>query len=350
MTLQTLNTAIAWPGITARTSVAPGISSGSLTLNAATDYDSFVICAREDMTISHVGVNIAASGSPTMDVRIETVDASGVPTGTLWNTNTNIVTGALSSGFTLHALTASASITKGQVFCVKFLYQSGTSVIPRTLTGVTPSANAFPYEYQFDASTGTKVAFAAATPIALGSSSTTFYSVRNFYPITTITNNAFNNTNGARRGLRFQVPFKCRCVGLRHFTNTNNGDYNAAIFDDAGSELASSSTAFDGDQSSNIATGNTDCYFDNPVTLSPATWYRAVIEPSSSTNTNITTFALPSSSYRSAMPHGSNALYTTYASAAWTDTATDTLPYMDILIDQLDDGVSAGGSQRVYGA
>ena len=91
------------------------------TMDASGDYDAIVLAAREAMTISHVGFRTGAvAGSPTADVRIETVAATGLPSGTLWATNTNIVTGALSgSTYALHALTASASITACQMFDVK---------------------------------------------------------------------------------------------------------------------------------------------------------------------------------------------------------------------------------------
>jgi hypothetical protein len=77
----------------------------------------------------HVGFRAGtAAGSPTIEVRIETLDASGLPSGTLWATNTNGTTGTVSSNtYVLWALTASASIAKGQMFCVRagVWHQSG---------------------------------------------------------------------------------------------------------------------------------------------------------------------------------------------------------------------------------
>jgi hypothetical protein len=46
------------------------------------------------------------------------------------------------------------------------------------------------------------------------------------------------------------------------------------------------------------------------------------------------------------MPGGANCHYATYASGSWTDTATDQVPIMDILIDQLDDGTGGGAFGR----
>jgi hypothetical protein len=180
--------------------------------------------------------------------------------------------------------------------------------------------------------------------IALGSSSTSFYSCNGLLPVSAGTANSFNNTNGARQGLRFQVPFKCRAAGIRLYRlGSANGDFNYILMDDAGTELSSSSTLRTGLYSTTTNDGVNNLYFDNNVTLDPGTWYRAVLEPTSTTNITLYTFTIPSTDYLSATPFGANAHYTTYASSAWNDTATTQLPVMGIIIDQLDDGVSTGG-------
>lgn len=345
MTLAQLNTAIQWPGYFPLTG-SPTLGT-DVTLDAAGEYQALIFCAREDMVISHIGFRTGAvSGSPTADVRIETVSATGFPSGTLWNTNTNIVTGALSANTTaLHALTASASITKGQIFCIKIAYNSGTSFIIQRLTGFGAAASNLPYEV-VNTGTPTRVRPNGNKIIAVGSSATAFYSLQSLVAATAATSQNFNNTNGARRGLRFKVPYKCRCVGAITFVSLATGDFNMALFDDAGAELNGSSTAFDGDHNMNGGTGGVSLFFDNPVTLSPDTWYRLAFEPSSVTNHTLYTLTLPSADYRSGTPGGLNHHYTTYASGSWTDSATDQVPMIDLLIDQLDDGASAGGLIR----
>jgi hypothetical protein len=149
---------------------------------------------------------------------------------------------------------------------------------------------------------------------------------------------------------------KCRVIGLRWFGANAVGDVNAAIYDDTvgtAVELSSSSTAFDGDNTAASVSPNRPftVYFDNPVTCNAGTTYRAAIEPSSATNTNLYTLTLHSANYRGASPAGTTAHYTTFVTGGWTDTATDQLPTMDIIIDQVDDGTGSGssGGQRVFG-
>lgn len=356
MTLVTLPSPMYWPGILGQGNGAPAMNNIA-TLDASGEYTSIILCAKEAMTISHVGFRAGTvAGSPTAEVRIETVDTStGLPSGTLWATNTNVTTGTISSNTNpLQALTASASIAAGQVFCVKIVYASGTSIqVPHMSTSSTPFDSVMPY-YVTNTGTPTKAGMNPGTSlIALGSSSTTFYQMPGLFPASTVTPGTFNNTNGARRGLRFTPPMNCRAIGVRWYNANTTGDFNAILFSDAGSELSSSSTAFDGDVSAASVSPNRPfvAYFDNPVTLSAGTTYRAVIEPSSATNVNVTTITLPSADYRSASPAGTTAHYTTYASAAWDDTNTTLLPFMDIIIDQVDDGTGSGsgGGQRVFG-
>lgn len=345
MALVSLGGPIAWPGLVP--SVAGGFSTSSYAnLTSAGHYIAYIYAASQDMVISHVGFRVAtATGSPTADVRIETVDASGFPSGTLWGTNTNIVTGTLSANTnTLQALTASATITKGQVFCVKLAYASGTALAIGYMDVSLPKNLVMPYRVT-NTGTPTKGLLNAETPIlALGSSSTTFYCIPGAFPINGLTAGTFNNTNSARRGLRFTIPMNCRAVGIHWYNNGQIGDYNATLYNDAGTELSSSSTAYDGDYAVASSNGTSYVYFDNTVTLTAGTIYRISIEPTTATNCNVYAYSFLAPEYRSATAAGTGCLYTTFATGAWTDTATSNLPVMDLLIDQVDNGSGGAAS------
>lgn len=352
MALVSLQNQMLWPGNGC--AGLPTLQS-FVTVDAAGEYGGIAVLALEDMTISHVGLKCnAVAGSPTADIRIETIDtATGLPTGTLWGTDTNIITATLTTSWAVHALTASASITQGQFFFVKVAYNSGTSFAISQFTNVSTLGGAYSTNIPYGA-TNTGVAAAVqlnqSLNIGLGSSSTSFYMVPQLTTADTLTTTNFNNSGGdTRRGLRFQVPFKCRVAGLSVFLDNEDADFYVALYDDAGNELSSSSTAFDTDVASG---GNRVMYrtqFDNKVTLSPATWYRAVVGANSASNTSVSTLRAGGNvdTVRSGMPGGTNVHLTTFASGSWTDTATAEVPIIDLMIDQLDDGVSAGS--RAYG-
>lgn len=343
MALVTLPSPMYWPNICGVIG-SPGLGTNS-TLSSVGHYQAYIFAAREDMAISHVGFRAGTSaGSPTVEVRIETVDASGLPSGTLWATNTNGTTGTVSSNTdVLQALTATASITKGQIFCVKLALASGTSQIIQQNTNVLiPGPTVLPYQV-INTGTPTKFAFNnLSTCLALGSSSTSFYYVPGCLPVNAYGTGTFNNTNSAKRGIRFVIPFNCRAIGIRNHTSTSNGDVNAILFSDAGSELSSSSTAYDGDQSGLTNQGPCSYYFDNAVSLTAGTAYRMVLEPSTTTNTNVVPITLPSSNYFGATPFGSAGVYTSFATSTWTDSTTQ-IALMDLIIDQVDNGSGGGG-------
>jgi len=348
MTLVSLPSPIFYPGIIGALAGNPSISTLA-TVSSAGQYASYIFAAKESMTISHVGFRAGtATGSPTIEVRIETVDATGLPSGTLWATNTNGTTGTITSNSdVLQALTASASITKGQVFCVMIKWASGTSQVIQQLGSITsPSVNSLPYAV-LNTGTPTKSSPTSMALIALGSSSTVFYQVPGTFPISAVAGGGFNNTNSAKRGLRFVPPMNCRAIGIRFWVSNTAGDYNAVLFDDAGNELSGSSTAYDGDQNSGSVAGMTNAYFDNAVTLTAGTAYRAAIEPTSATNTQMSLFTLPSSNYFTATPAGSNAVYASFATATWTDSTTQ-LPFLDVIIDQVDNGSGSGGGAGAF--
>jgi hypothetical protein len=347
MTLVTLQRPFNWPGIIGSHG-GNGLSmSGLGVMDAAGEYTAVVLCALEDMVISHVALHpTAAVGSPTADIRIETVDAStGLPSGTLWATNSNVITSTLVLNTTaVHALAAPATVNRGQVFCVKFAYNSGTNFqVGTVVRRVDPVTPVLPYIVLNTGTPSKSGVVAGTTAISLGSNSSTFYKIPQLLQVSSVGGGAFNNTNGARRGLRFTAQFNCRCIGLLLFFNGAVGDYNIIMMNDAGSELSSSSTAFEGDLTNALQNGLTHVFFDNPVTLVAGTTYRAVLEPSTSTNSSLQTLVLAGVDFRSASPCGTFGHYTSYASAAWDDSATATIPYMDLLLDQIDDGAGTGG-------
>lgn len=346
MALQTLNFAVEYPGLLKAGSGAPTLSNMDAMTTSGTHNSVVVLTANQDMVISHVGFKAqAATGSPTADVRIETVTAgTGFASGTLWATNTNIVTATINTTFALHALTASATITKGQQFAVVIKFQTGTTLTTGTLANLGQILGN-PYRTTNISGSDAKAANAGVN-IVLGSSTTEFYAIDNMFPAASVATNAFNSTTaaGAKRGVRFQLPFKALAVGAKVYQGTAVGDFSLKLESDAGAELSSSSTAFEGDISSAAATAVNKLFFDNTVTLNSATWYRLMIEPSSATNINMYSATTPGANYLKGWPGGTSWFYTTYTTAGgYVDTATEQVPLIDLLIRQLDDGGAGGG-------
>lgn len=341
MTLITLKTPLLWPASNGAVSSDTAFTLSGDLVDAAGEYLAHIFQADEDMTISHVGWrNGTVSGSPTADVRIETVDGSGLPSGTLWAANTNLVTGTLTANtWNLNALTASASITKGQFWCVKIAYNSGTSFQVGRTAGATwqPSQNANFWRV-LNQGTPTISNVTLVPFMAVGNSATTFHMVEGMWPVSTFTSTTFASGSSPNRyGLRFQVPFKGRLLGAS-FLSSQVGNFTLAVHDDAGTLLES--IAVDGDYPRYIRCMN----FDTSVSITKNTWYRVSVEATTVTNQMVQTFTLPSSSYTGAIPWGAFGHLTTWNGSAWDDTNTTIIPIMNLAFDQIDDGEGAGGS------
>lgn len=342
MTLQNLPYIQSYPQLVMTQNGSPALS-GLTALDAAGEYEAWVGPAYEDMVVSHIGVRWSTcTGSPTAEIRIETVDpATGLPTGTLWATDTNIVTGTLVSGtFPQHALTAPATIPRGSLYAIVIKYNSGTLCTTVNFGGGSSGGitRALPCRV---VNTGTPTRSNAGgitwLCITIGSSATEFYrSPPGILPANAVVHTAFNNASAAKRGARFQVPKKCRIIGIRHFMAAQTGAYNALAMDDAGTDLGGTSKAYDG-RTQHSNGGSIESLFAAPAILLPATWYRVAIEPTSVTNCGIMTIGMATADHKKAMPGGMNFHHATFGSGIWTEDDVN-VPLMDLLIDQDDDG------------
>ena len=351
MALQNVNdNFLIWPGFM-RYHTATGADGARTTIDGAGEYFAVIFCAQEDMAISHVYFRPhAVAGSPTCEIRIETVDSStGFSTGTLWATDTNIVTGTLDTTGATHALTASASISRGQWFAVKFLYNSGTSFTTREMNAIANNS-AFCYT---DINTGTPTkGTVLGCVMAVGSSATSFYQLPgHHYPESGMPGTgSINNTNGARHGARFMTPFKCEIHGVVVGILTFNA-FDITFYDDSGNVISgATASALAGPHG--MTSGRCGVLIGTPFTPDTNTWYRVAVVPTSASNVALRTVAVPSLDYLTALPGKGNVRRTDYTTAGgWSDANEAQLPEIDLLIRRIDDGASAGGGarQKVYG-
>ena len=344
MALITLPSVLLWPG-----NIGTGGNAGtgnSAILTAAGHYYAGVFPAREPMTISHISFRTSGpvtGTTPAVTVSVETVDATGFPSG-LWPGSGSVVSGTLvaNTDVVVALSTPTNTIPIGSIFAVKLAFSAGTSIPIAHMSNLSmPCQTSLPY-YITATPTATKNALNSATAqLGIGSSATTFYQVLGTFPFTAWTAGAFNNSvTGAKRGMKFTIPFDCRCTGMRFNSLATTGDYRAVLMtgDASPSELASAS--FVGPQNAVSSNGVNMCLFSTPVNLSRGGSYRVVIEPSSATNVTFTTATFPANE-KTGSPGGALTQYTAYT-GTWADDATK-LVSMDIIIDKIDDGTGTGG-------
>ena len=337
----------------------------SITLDSTADQLAWLGMASftDSLTKIYFRTGTVTTGAD-VDVRIETV-ANGRPTGALWAANTNIVV-TIADGddnvWKTATLTAAASLVMGDEFAIVINSSAGTPNLDLAASNATFTGGGIgQYPILLFNSTGT---FAVLTIrnlewIAEFSSAGVKY-VAGLTPVDgAVTLTSYDNATATNeRGLRFQVPFKQRCIGARVCVGNvvAGGDFTISLWDAAGDTDAEAlgQSVIDGDSvSANTTDGYFEVYWEAPVTLTINTTYYIGVR--ADTANNITLFECPTAGTGEpataikAFPAESTELYLATRTwsggtgSAWTTTTT-TMPIIELIFDQLDDGASSGGA------
>ena len=221
----------------------------------------------------------ATVGLPAVDVRFETV-GTGSPSGTLFGTNTNIVTGTVASNTDYEStLTAGASVTQGDFLSMVWAYNSGTSIQIALASVVTSMQLNLPQI----STAGTYSLIAGRLPYAA-----LRYSDGTYCPIAAggvaygIGSTISAYTSG-EKGVRFRLPYTARVSGFWASFDPDV-DFTVNLYDDAtapgGTAIRSLAVATNRFIQKNAAVSQFN--FSSSVTLAADTWYRLVGVPSGS--------------------------------------------------------------------
>jgi hypothetical protein len=330
----------------------------SRTLDAADEYVSQIFAIPKTGTLKKIGFRTGTvTTADTINVRLETVDATtGYPSGTLYLNESPGSSGsqaAPSSNTTYWVAlngTTGVSVTKGDIVAIKILldYVDGVlDIVAHTYIGT----HAFPYVEDYYNSTHTKGAGEQGNfgleydgEIVLCNGT---------YPAVYMNVSSSWATNGYKKGLCFQVPFKCRISGVVYTTDADN-DCEIILYD---SDQATAVQTWSIDKDVRGATSGSiyKLYLTTPKTLTINTKYRLVVQPLGANITHHLIYTYPDStiSAMAGIEGGVNCYYTECNGtpeneASWTDTV-ENRPLAGIIIDQLDDGVSTGGSAPRFG-
>ena len=279
-----------------------------------------------------------AVGSPTVDVRLETV-GTGSPSGTLFGADTNIVTGTVASNTAYEStLTAGASVTQGDFLSLVWAYDSGTSI---QIALASSSASSMQLNLPQISTAGTYSIIAGRLPYAA-----IRYSDGTYCPIAPGgvaygVGSAITAYTSGEKGLRFRLPNPVRVSG---FWSSNDPDVDVtySLYADAtapgGTAIRSLVVETNRFIQKNAVVSQYN--FSSAVTLAANTWYRLVGSPSGSPGTRFNVNTIPSASYAAAVATDHH--LTESSGGSWIDTTT-ILPQIGVIIDGLDDGAGGGG-------
>lgn len=316
------------------------MSISQQSLSSSGNYVAGVFAAPKTGNISAIGYFPGTVSSPSADVRLETVDSSGLPSGTLWGTNTNASHTPSASTWAWVTLTASAAVNKGDIICIKIARSSGTFQV--NYWNPAPVIGFFPYGVF---NTGTPSRSTACPILAVKYDDNTYPFMFSFPLGNTGLAQAINSgTTPDEKGVKFTVPFACKVSGacFRYVAPSGSTTYTLKLYD--GSDNVLASVLVDTDAQATInSTGQIVSLFNTDVQLSPGSTYRLTILPTDATNFNFFRAILDAATTREAWPHGTSWQATERTDAgSWTDTDTQ-MPLMSLMLSALDDGNSAGG-------
>lgn len=362
---------IYWPTLQIQgAAISLGFAATAFTFDSSSDRLAWV--GRSPVTDSLATIyfrTVTVNTGCTVDVRIETV-TNGRPSGTLFGTNTNVnvvIADADDNAWKTATLTAAASLSKGQEFAIVIVVASGTpnlqmGGLPGGLSGSSIQSH-YPLVLQ-DTGAGTWT----NTGASMGFNWIVQFSTAGVLPLSNLvpmsgpgTITAYNSgTSPDERALKFTPPFTCRAAGIRAaiFNVAAGADFTASLWDatgDVDAEALAQAT-IDGDFAVSTTTdGFVDLLFATPVTLTSGSTYYLGIRADTANNISLGEYSNSTVTNAMRAMHGTDSSmrlstrsWSAGTAGAWTDTTT-TIPLIHLIIDQLDDGVSAGGSASAVG-
>lgn len=314
------------------------------TLDAAGEKVAYILYVPQDGTITHVTFRVAAlTTAQTLRVSLQTLDASGNPSGTLYGGST-AGTQASPTANTWYrvALGTGATAVGGDRIAIVVEWDATAGNL-QIATYFSPAAFGPQMTYIDEYTTGAWVKTRTRLGIFALDYSGTYYPLI-AAPITAATEAYTDSTANDERGNRISLPFKARAIGAW---------MHGQIISTAGSgqiKLYGETTESVSLSYATLAAA-TDYYthfvwFANPVTLNANTTYRLTLRATHASEfVGVIVGTATTAATLGAFDWGTSTYYTARGNdGAWTDTNTK-VALMGLIFDQLSDdaGGGAGG-------
>jgi hypothetical protein len=342
MTLQALDTQAVWPSWPFTGTVEPTVFRSRL-MDAANEYIAFVVRVQKTGNIRNVGFRtgtVTTGGTSDLDIRIETIDAAGDPSGALWAANTNInhdVADTDDNVFHVtNNLTASAAVVRGNIIVVKIL-NPASGFGNMNISLMEEQMNRFPYSVE---SIGAGAVHQSWAPVlGLQYDDGIYYPIVGAWPFSAESRGL--SATPEEDGIKFRQSVPRKVDYAEVFIEGDN-DWDLVLRSDGtpGTELTRQ--ASDKDYQSSIGTsGRHIVYFDDEVELSADTWYRLLVDRNGAA-VGVHYFSTLNSAIMNATPGGNNVIRTSWNGSTWDDVDTE-LPLMSLGHTEFDDGAGGGG-------
>lgn len=288
----------------------------------------------------------------TLDVRLETVDTNGFPSGTLWGTDTRnnqVVAATDDNKFFEVTLISPAVVSSGNTGD----YMALVIALPAVPVGNMQIARASsgPATVPYCVGFFTAWAKVNATTCIIGSihysdGVGSYANMSGYAPIDGITLEDYSSsTNPNERGNKITVPFGCRVIGFWLDSQISGaGDSQLKLYDAADNQLAEQT--IDGNVGLSLS-GWRFIYLTQKVELKAGDVVRATRLALDANNTRMQGITCPAGMI-GAVPGGAYVTWTERNGGAWTDTANKQ-GFIGLLIDAVDVTEAGGFVQGQWG-
>jgi hypothetical protein len=318
------------------------ITYASMLIDAAGEKAAYIVAAPKAGTIDRVCFRtVAVTTSDTLDVRVESLDANGDPSGTLLGANSNGSQAGLAANTWYEVtLTTPVAVSRGDRFAVVIVQGAvGNLAIARLSSGFAGA----PYS---DLYTGSWAKSSNASIGAVRYNDGSYAQIGGLMPFDTQANSNYNSgSTPDEKGNKITIPFACKVSGAWMLGSAQSGDFTILLRDSGGTLLASK--AIDGDAHQGSSAVYERYPLDTEVTLAAGDVVRLTKRPDSASNTSVCEFTCPSG-LSAALPGGGAMVYTSRTDAgAWTDTA-DKVAAIGLILSALSDN-TGGARPRARG-
>jgi hypothetical protein len=318
---------------------ASAAAFASFTVSAASEKVAYLAQATKAGDIHKIGwrTNTVRTGAA-LDIRVETINASGQPSGSLWGTTTNaiqIVANGDDNTWFLTTLTADATVTLGQFFALVIV---NPAIAPGDLDIAnmnSPSRGHFPSTKTFSTSWTD-----SQRPAVFGIeySDGTYAPYTGAMPVKTIASVAIDSgTTPDEAGMRFKLPFRARARGFWISCSQPSGNYDVKLYNHLDSVIAS--VTLDPHTTAQGAEGAVfSGFFSSTGIVQKNRLHRLTILPSTTfaVGQSLSVLESDSAAMLGQYPGGADFYYTQRTDGgSWSDD-TKKRPLMGVIFDQID--------------
>lgn len=285
----------------------------------------------------------------TVDCRLETVDATtGEPSGTLVTANSNVACVIADANDNIWkdsgAFTADAAVTKNDDVAAVIVVPTGFNGNILALETTSGPAALSQYVLHYTSSAWAKQT--RGVLLAVEYDDGVVYPIAGVHPWIASNVAALNTgTTPDEAGNKMVVAAPCRAIGVWGVIDLD-GLCDVKLYDGDSSVLQTIAIGSDVD----IRRSTGPLYFEKLFTtaqsITAGQTLRLVYLPGSATTVTCSEMIYPSAAIMTAVTGRSNHFKCSRTDAgSWVDTATDRMVAIGLIIDQIDDGASAGGGK-----